>query len=290
VNTKRVSTEEELRALARAPRAQVRSALEQHADPVERYCSLERDFGNNLQTFENWVSETLAAMAPSSSHASGRAVAALFDLNGVTDADLTWDAASRRARFEAAVAAGDIECAYDAFLALEARFRRLHDAYRDTLAYLWSAIHRDEGREALDALFVSLAEPSLLMWMDRDVTLPAAKRIRDWSRVLMSNFASIEIIEHDEYFVIEQDPCGTCGRQVEAGRYDADLGLARVEGVRICRTHVDVMHDRLPRARIGVSWPAIECPTSDAGVCRVYLMKDPMTSHDPRARARKENT
>jgi hypothetical protein len=103
---------------------------------------------------------------------------------------------------------------------------------------------------------------------------------------MLGNFASITVDEHDDRFVITQDPCGTCTRQVTDGCYRPPVDLAVVHercpltfgqgDMPVYRTHVAVMHYLQPLERLGVPWPAIECPVGvNAGPCRVTIYKDP---------------
>ena len=111
--------------------------------------------------------------------------------------------------------------------------------------------------------------------------------------MLQGNFATIQVSEDDASFTITQDPCGSCGRQLAAGRHPGPLDHATVAEVHpitfergnvpVYRTHVAVMHFLVPEARIGVPWPVVACPRGlDAAPCRVRLFKDPL---DPAALA-----
>ncbi|HEX3946403.1 MAG TPA: hypothetical protein VHW47_01805, partial [Acidimicrobiales bacterium] len=87
-------------------------------------------------------------------------------------------------------------------------------------------------------------------------------------------------------FVITQDPCGTCGRQILDRGYPGPLDLAVVEeedlltygqgGVPVYRTHVPVLHVEIPGERRGIPWPVVRCPAGlRAGPCQILLFKDP---------------
>jgi hypothetical protein len=109
--------------------------------------------------------------------------------------------------------------------------------------------------------------------------------------MLHGHFTAFHVTEDDEKFVIHQDPCGTCTRQIRDGFYEPPVDLAVVHerhpvtGGRgdtpIYRTHVPVLHVLMPRERIGVPWPLPMCPTDmGTGPCRSLMYKDP---RDPRA-------
>jgi hypothetical protein len=102
--------------------------------------------------------------------------------------------------------------------------------------------------------------------------------------MMLGNFATIRVDETDDAFVITQDPCGTCTRQIQAGCYEGEGAYAIVAerhpitwdrgGVPVYRTHVAVMHDLVPLERIGERWPEISCPEgAGTGPCRIVLRK-----------------
>jgi hypothetical protein len=122
--------------------------------------------------------------------------------------------------------------------------------------------------------------------MPRDIDRPPEVRIRTWAAMLHGNFARISVTEDDERFVITQNPCGSCGRQLECGAFPGPLDHATVTeahpisfdrgNVPIYRTHVAVMHFLMPAERIGVPWPVVACPRGTVpGPCRITLYKDP---------------
>ncbi|HXZ86178.1 MAG TPA: hypothetical protein VEI82_11885, partial [Myxococcota bacterium] len=178
------------------------------------------------------------------------------------------------------------------FDALEQTRRRQHDLYQDWVSALLSHVYRRLGIDELEACLRFAGERTLLGWMPRDLARPAEERVRRWAGLLLGNFARIRIDEDAEKFVLCQERCGSCGRQLEAGAYGPEPGFAVVEerhpltfgrgGVPVYRTHVAVMHYLLPIERSGVPWPVIECPPGLApGPCRLLLYKDP--ARTPRA-------
>jgi hypothetical protein len=96
----------------------------------------------------------------------------------------------------------------------------------------------------------------------------------------------LRISEDDEKFTLTQDPCGTCSRQIEQGRYGAPLDLAVVRerhattwfrgDTPIYRAHVPLWHIALAGELVGVPWPVNRCPAGlGTGPCDVLLYKDP---------------
>jgi hypothetical protein len=158
---------------------------------------------------------------------------------------------------------------------------------------LLSHVYRTGGIDALHDSLRDTGEHLLLSWMPHDVAQSPAKRIRSWAKMIKGNFASIQIAEDDEKFVITQNPCGTCGRQILERGYPGPLDLAVVTeddeltfghgGIPIYRTHISVLHVELPEERRGTPWPVVRCPAGlGAAPCRIFLFKDP---DDPRAKA-----
>lgn len=285
----------DLDVLARTPTEQVTAAVDT-GDPaqvrsvVER---LERQFRGGLRGSRTWEAGTIAAIAalPEGPARLAQLVAetswTIAALNGVRPGDRAVLDERHSAAIEATMVEDGPDAALDRYLALEATFRRLRDAHRDTTAAAWSVLHELGGREALDRCMRDLADRTLLVWMARDIATPPADRLREWSQVLTANFARIHIDELDDRFRIVQDPCGTCSRQVLSGRYDPPLGLATIAPfypsddsaaeVPIYRSHVGLMHWLMPRERIGAPWPAIGCAgRAGAEPCRIDLMKDPL--------------
>ena len=54
--------------------------------------------------------------------------------------------------------------------------------------------------------------------MLEDVTHGVRQRLREWTALLLGNFASFRLEEDDEKFVLYQDPCGSCGRRSRSSR------------------------------------------------------------------------
>ncbi|MGE0337168.1 MAG: hypothetical protein AB7O21_16445, partial [Gammaproteobacteria bacterium] len=107
--------------------------------------------------------------------------------------------------------------------------------------------------------------------------------------LLLGNFASIRIEEDDEKFILHQDPCGSCGRQIRQGCHAPPVDLAIVKekhpitfnagNVTVYQAHLAVMHTIMPIERIGAPWPAIRCPAgASGGPCQIVLFKNPRTA------------
>ena len=166
------------------------------------------------------------------------------------------------------------------------RYRDEHDRGLDAVCALLTHVYRAHGIDVLEQSIRAVGERTLLAWMPKDIERPVEIRIRTWAAMLHGNFARFTIDEDDEKFVITQDPCGSCGRQLECGAFPGPLDHATVAEVHpitfergdvpIYRTHVAVMHFLMAQERLGVPWPVVACPRgSVAGPCRITLYKDP---------------
>ncbi len=289
--------DDELAALARPPRAQFADALDsaEPAEVVATFQRLERAYRNFIEGFSafsgavaEWVSgehgyDALVAL--------DRVVAttALLDCTrrGVTH-DQVLDATTdgrHRAALDAALAAHDIAAALAAYDRMESSLRIVHDTSSVRVAAALSHVYRAHGVDALEACIAHAGDRSLLQFRPRDVVRPAERRVRQWAGMMLGNFATIGVEEHGDRFVITQDPCGTCTRQVLDGCYSAPVDLAVVTergpltffagDTPVYRTHVAVMHYLQPMAVDGRPWPVIECPSGmGTGPCRITLYKD----------------
>jgi len=181
---------------------------------------------------------------------------------------------------------GDDAAAREVFRRLESSMRVVHDNACVRAVAALSHVYRVYGVEGLEASIRHAGERTLLNFMPHDLRRGPAERIKQWSRMMLGNFALITVDEQDDCFVITQDPCGTCTRQVIDGCYEPPVDLAVVSeqcpltfgqgDMPVYRTNVAVMHYLQPLERIGVPWPAIQCLAGvDAGPCRVTIYKDP---------------
>jgi hypothetical protein len=292
----RIFTDDELRRLERSPRQQLSDALAGGDVAAVRTVtdSLERSLVGTVVGTRNWVACTMAHAA---TYDDGKLLAELIDVThrcfclhpdpaDVGDATQTVvDEVVGHAR------SNDMVAAVACFDAMEAVWRLRQDFARDWLSMLLSHIYRSRGLDALESSLRYSATRTLFGWMPVDMARPPEKRLPTWVRMLQGHFSNVRIEEDDEKFTLTQDPCGTCTRQIEQGRYDEPLGLAIVEertaatwfrgDTPIYRTHVPVWHVSLAREVVGVPWPVNQCPAGlGTGPCKVLLYKDPF---DPRA-------
>lgn len=296
--TARSFTRAELDALARSPAEQFATSVA--AGDVDQtlavFDRLERSYRNFVDGFDAF------AAALHEWTVTSHGFDALTQLLRAERTTTTIDAARRglteehmhdvtsagrwRDSLRASLVGGDQAGALEIFARLESSMRIVHDNACVRAVAALSHVYRTWGIEGLESSIRLAGERTLLNFMPVDLARSAEERIRQWSRMMLGNFASISVEEHDDRFVITQDPCGTCTRQVIDGCYAPPVDLAVVTekcpltfgqgDMPVYRTHVAVMHYLQPIERRGVPWPAIECPAGvDAGPCRVTIYKDP---------------
>jgi hypothetical protein len=266
-------TDAELAELGRSPRERLEAALAGEADPVTVYEGLLRSFRGFLDGFRAWI----AVMDEHLQSAHGDAALAGVEL---PHADVDDAALVDRLR------QGDAGPALAAYDIVEAELRSRHDAGCDGVATALSHVYRTYGVDELERTLRIAGDRTLVAWMPRDEDRPYEVRVRHWARMLSGNFARVRLEEDDEGTTIVQDPCGTCGGQVERRCLEPDGPLAVVRerhpitfglgDTPVYRTHVAVMHYLLPIERTGRVWPIVDCPPrSEGGPCRVRIPVDP---------------
>jgi hypothetical protein len=283
-------TDAELAELARTPAAQLRLAIETGTtdDAVAVFTRLERSERAFIRGFHDFTAAVREYVLDRHDHAAlgaldEAAFAALVHAAGASPLRPVPDDGAARVR--ACLDAGRPEAAMDVFAAVQHGLQVVHDAASEQVAACLGHVYRTFGVDELEACIRHCGARTLLGWMPDDLARPPTARVRQWSRMMIGNFATIRVEETDDAFVITQDPCGTCTRQLLAGRYDGPDALAIVTephritwdrgGVPVYRTHVAVMHDLMPLERIGERWPEISCPVgTGTGPCRVVLRKD----------------
>ncbi len=292
----RLFTDEQLRELERTPHQQLVDAVTSgDLDSVASTTSnLERSFIGTVVGTRNWVAHTFgwaAVEGPEGVTSELVDVTHDFYLRHPEPSDVGDESTSAVDEVVAAAGTGDADGAARAFDEMEAAWRRRQDFLRDWLCTLLSHIYRTRGLEPLEQALRYTAKQTLFDWMPVDMARPPEKRLPQWARMLQGHFSVLRITEDDEKFTLTQDPCGTCTRQIQQGRYAAPLDLAVIDEVApatwfrgptpIYRTHVPVWHIELARELVGVPWPVNQCPAGmGTGPCPTLLYKDP---HDARA-------
>jgi hypothetical protein len=294
----RCFTESDLAALCRTPRQELVDSIDDPDAVKAVTASIVRAYRDQIAGSRSWTACILAYLGERHGpDGLARAVAATSRFYGAlasaagrpADAE---DVAGRDdvvARVVALAGAGDVTGALAAYDTYEAACRSVQDTYCDWLSSLLSDVYRAWGADELEALHRYCAERTLLPWMTVDVRNAPEKRLVRWVRMLKSHFSGVRVREDDEKFVIVQDPCGTCARQILDGRYGPPVDLAVVEekhvvtwgrgNTPVYRTHVPVWHVAMARERLGVPWPVNRCPAGlGVGPCETLLYKDPFNA------------
>jgi hypothetical protein len=277
--------DDELAQLGRDPVDRVRDALAR--DDRDAASALAdragRGWFRSIDGFRVWIVHTLAFVTDR--FGASAAGAALARVAGVTDHWLPW------ADDPPPTPTGDE--LLDRLLADREAARAEHDRWLDAVCALLTHVYRTHGIDALATSIEYAGDQTLLAWMPDDIGRDPVARVRAWAAMLQGNFATVRVEERDDRFVVVQDPCGSCGRQLLAGRHPGPYDHATVTEVHpitfdrgdvpVYRTHVAVMHFLVPEARLGVPWPVVACPRGTAATpCRIHLYKDPL---DPAARS-----
>ncbi|MFA5884929.1 MAG: hypothetical protein WDA60_13845 [Acidimicrobiia bacterium] len=275
-----------LAELGRDPVERVRDAVERGdaAAAADLAARARRGWARGIDGFRAWIVHTLAFLtdrfgATEAGLALGEVIAAVATWTPWSSAEPTPETTG--------IALLDA-------LRADARVARdEHDRWLDAVCVALTHVYRIHGVDVLRDAIEYAGDQTLLAWMPDDIGRDPVARVRTWTAMLQGNFASVSVSEDDAKFTVTQDPCGSCGRQLAAGRHPGPLDLATVREVHpitfergdvpVYRTHVAVMHFLVPEARIGVPWPVVACPRGlDAAPCRIHLYKDPL---DPAAHA-----
>jgi len=133
-----------------------------------------------------------------------------------------------------------------------------------------------------------------LVWaprMARDLACPPTERLRNWAEKLaVGHNGAVRIREHPDRWTCILDPCGSCGRQILAGRYappwnfgvvadGAAVGFLRPD-ITVYQAHLAVAHTLVPIERTGAPWPAVSCAGLSAGPCELVLYSDPTATDE----------
>lgn len=256
------------------------------------YTDVEAAFREFHDIYHKWVATILEFLYEHHGHEAmakalplEKMLAGAFRMGMTLEEVLTVDEALQQ-RMAVFIDAGDTAGAKKFFTEVEKACRDLHDFYRDWVSSLLSHVYHEYGIDTLEQCLRYSSEKGWMPWMMEDITHDAKTRLQDWTRLLaVGNFATFSIAEDDEKFVITQNPCGSCGRQQQDGRYEPPWHLAVIKephpitftrgNVTAYRTHIAVMHTIMPIERIGAPWPVIQCPRTKEDRCQILLYKNP---------------
>ena len=115
-----------------------------------------------------------------------------------------------------------------ALCATESTLRAEHDRGLDAVCALaLPRVPRLRRRRPRGSRSATSASGPCSRGCPRDIERPPEVRIRTWAAMLHGNFADIRVDEDDEKFVITQDPCGSCGRQLASGAFSRTASTSR---------------------------------------------------------------
>jgi hypothetical protein len=296
----RLFTDDQLAAMARPPADVLEGLLADRTadgtvDGIGAFAaSIERSWQGAIVGYHDWIAHTQGYLFERHGAA---ALARLVPVTGRLlaihpDRDLAGGGGDPSAppvpeTLAALGTAGEIDAVRSGFDSWQDEQRRVHDLLRDWVSVLLSHVYESYGVDALESAIRYAGERTLLAWMPSDIARPPAKRLTSWARMLHGHFTSFSLEEDDEKFTIVQDPCGSCTRQIQQGRYEPPLCLAVIRephlvswgrgDTPVYRSHVPVMHQLMPGEAIGVPWPVNLCPPGlGTGPCRILLYKDPL--------------
>jgi hypothetical protein len=172
----------------------------------------------------------------------------------------------------------------------------LHDFFADACTALFTWVSRNLGEDSLPAMFNSCFEKSarrqvldlLALGLDRGIEAVMLARscwIAHSCSGAGEHGGAFRLIEDDEKFTFELDPCGSGGRLWRRGRYDQPAGMAVTSGPHpwsygrsgfpVYCVHCAFLNEMLPHAYLGhSSWP-VDPPEHAGGICRWHIYKDP---------------
>ncbi|HEX4753281.1 MAG TPA: hypothetical protein VH268_10300 [Solirubrobacterales bacterium] len=189
----------------------------------------------------------------------------------------------------AAIAAGERERALELWLEAERILRDVHDLRRDAVSDLLGQIYAEYEAEGLKAAQMYAAERG--WWKEsipHDFTLDPAERVREVTYMLtVGAFSDLYVSEHDDRWVVHQNVCGNCGRQVRDRYQDDEWGLRTFAEpgpmtfgkpeLTIYQTHLAVIHHMYAIDLVGAPWPSFNCIglAQNGGHCELVVYKDP---------------
>jgi len=157
---------------------------------------------------------------------------------------------------------------------------------RDTVTAQLTLVNDRYGPDGLEDCLRHTTELVWVSRMARDLACRPTERLRNWAeKMAVGHNGAVRIREHADRWVFTLDPCGSCGRQILAGRYappwnfgvvadGAAVGFERPD-ITVYQAHLAIAHTLVPIERTGAPWPAISCSGLSTGPCELVLYRDP---------------
>jgi len=164
------------------------------------------------------------------------------------------------------------------------RHGAIHDCHINAMAELMNSVMALWGEPGLERMLRGVGEAARATMFDTLAALPIEAQVGAWAKSLRNHLGKIEVCEDDEKFTIRQDPCGSGGRLMRAGRFDGEDALARVsgrgltlgvEGLPVYCAHCPVWLANQANEWYGAPMWALEPPTDNGHPCLIHLYKDP---------------
>lgn len=157
---------------------------------------------------------------------------------------------------------------------------------RDSLTAQLTLVNARYNSDGLEDCLRHAAEMVWVPRMERDLAFSPVERLRNWAeKMSVGHNGSVRVTEFSDRWVLTLDPCGSCGRQVLAGRYKAPwnfgvvadgvpVGFLRPD-ITVYQAHLAVVHGLVPIERNGAPWPAISCSGLSSTPCELVLYRNP---------------
>lgn len=192
---------------------------------------------------------------------------------------------------KAAVDSGNLDRVKDLADRMYSEFMDLHDMYMYWVSGLMSFIARREGdtalEEALRDSFAPMMASYVEDWKEWQKTGNHRAKAERTVLGLRGHGMPIKVLEDDEKFIFEMQPCGSGGRLVQQGAYEAPISFMTVDKAQpltfdcskqpIYCTHAAILTSLgIELGGTGMPEFPIEVPSASPGVesCKIYVYKD----------------
>lgn len=186
---------------------------------------------------------------------------------------------------KAAIDAGDKEKANKKGRYMYNTFMSMHELYVDWVTYMLSYIYRQYGdaavKDAIDQSYGKIIRPVIKMY-DRETSL--RNKVMLAVGTFHGHLENVKIIEDDEKFVFEVNPCGSGQRLARRGGYKPPMDMAKVKDAQLMTFNTKdfpiycihcPLHELYAFEETGKSWVFTDPPQDwDKDPCRTYLYKD----------------
>jgi hypothetical protein len=186
---------------------------------------------------------------------------------------------------KAAIDAGDKEKAQKKARYMYNTFLTMHDLYVDWVTYMLSYMYRKYGdavvKDVIDQSYGKIIRPVIKMY-DKETSL--RQKVMMSIGTYQGHLGGVKIIEDDEKFTFEVNPCGSGQRLARRGGYKPPMDMAKVKDAQLMTfgtkdfpvycIHCPI-HELYAFEETGKPWVFTEPPKDwDKDPCTTYLYKD----------------